>query len=236
MDVNLEGVHMKIKMTLLILSMIMFGLAACGTDPRNVADAYATTSQADQAAADAALQRTITAEEQAQKMADAKALEGERVAAKQRALRYGSIAGVIALIICLSASAWVYLKYVAPGLAQAAVTAADIRSRCIPMDRGTKTYPMLLTQLSNGRIALAIPGIDSVLMIDRPHEPNAQMIAVQGQVQALGLLADAAKRSKQDGTLAMLQAPVINAMDMEQVSPKVKVYRTRKEGNHENVQ
>jgi hypothetical protein len=219
---------MKIKVTFLLLTLFL--LTACGTDPRNVADAYATTSQADQAAADAALQRTITADEQAQRMADAKALEGERVAAKGRALRSGSIAGVIALIVCLGASAWVYMKYVAPGLAQAAVRAADIKSRCISLDKATKTYPMLFTELANGRIALAIPGIDSVLMLDKPHEPNAQMISVQGQVQALGLLADAAKRSRQDGTLAMLQAPVINAMDVEQVSPKVKVYRTRKEG------
>jgi hypothetical protein len=222
---------MKIKMTLLLLSMFVVGLAACGADPRNAADAYATTTQANTDKANADQQRQITADEHAQAMAEAQAVQAEQVAAKQRAIKYGSIAGVIALVIVMGASAWFYVKYVAPGLAQAAVTAADIKSRCIPLDRKTMTFPALVNYLPDGRVSLTLPDLSSVMLLDQPHEPNAQQIATQGQTKVIGLMTQAAAHSRQDGTLAMLQAPVINAMEVEDHPGKgVKVYRAKKEG------
>jgi hypothetical protein len=217
---------MKTKMLFLLL---IFLLTSCGTDPRDAADAYATTSQADQTAADAELTRTITAEEQAQKMAEAKATEAERVAAKNRVIRYASIFGTICLIACMIGTAYVYYKYLAPGLANAAILAADIKARCIPLDPKTRTYPAVIHYLSNGRATISLPGQSAVLLLDKPHEPNEQQIAVQGQTQAIGLLADAAKGSKQESQLGLLPMPdVINAMDIKNLTDNIRTYSLKK--------
>lgn len=217
----------KIVLLVSVVLLVMV-LAGCAPDPRNVAEAEAIRLQAEQQAADAAQERLMAQDQHALDLAQAQAVQAETVAARGRLIRYGSMSGVIALVILLGASVYVYSSTVAPGLAQAAVTAADIKARCIPLDRATRAYPMLMTDLGGGRTALAIPGVFGVLPLDQAQVPNEQMAATLGQVQCLGLLVDAAKRSDQAGTLPMLQAPVIHAMDVKEVSPKVRVYTGRK--------
>lgn len=215
------------KRILLVLLVSMVLLAGCGADPRNAADAYATTVQADQAAKDAELQRVITADEHNQQMVESQAIQAERVAAGQRLVRYESIMLLVFLGIVGLALCYVWITSVAPGVGKAVVAAVDLKARQIPLDRGTRQYPLLLTPLGGGKFSLVDPNTNQVLLLDVPHEPTEQRVAVTGQVQALGLLTEAAKWSDQSGTLGMLQAPVVHAYDVHEVSKNVKLLRPK---------
>ena len=182
---------MKAQALLILLVIIL--AAGCAPDPRNQADADKTRLLAEQQAADQTQARKQAADLHTQALRDAEQTQAVRVAAKNRMIGGASVIGLITLAALAAASVFVYVTRLAPGLAAAAVTAADLRARLIPLDKITRQYPLLQTQ-HNGQPMLTNPNAGQVLELTAGHDPNPQQIAATGQTQTVGLIADAAAR------------------------------------------
>lgn len=199
---------MKKKVVNLILAVFLL-LAGCAPDPRNEAEAYAMMSQADQEAADAAVMRQMTASGELQRQAEEMATADSRIEARSRIIRYGSAILVIMMAGLAAATIYVYASHLAPGLASAAVTAADLRARLMPLDHKTRQYPLLMQPQGDGKITLTNANTGLVLELETGQCADRQMVAASAQVQAIGLVADASVQAKATAALEMMQTPVV---------------------------
>jgi hypothetical protein len=209
-------------------------LGGCAMDPRNEADAYAIRSQADEDAAVSKLNRSITGTDAEQRQMETAETAAQRMETRNLVSRYGGMALVVLVLGLTVATVAVYAWRVAPGLAGAAVRAAETHAGLIQLDARTRQYPLVLQRIEKGRFALINPNIGQVLHLDMSQAPDRQLIASAGQVQALGVLADAAVRAKSGDALTGMQPQLIDGACCDTV--RVRVYRPRGGMDEDNNQ
>jgi hypothetical protein len=130
----------------------------------------------------------------------------ERAAATARILRWTSTAGGAALaILIVSAALGGALGLVGAGKASARY--ANVRANLIPLDEGTRQFPLFLQYQGKGRYALANPNTGSVTMLDSRREPDRQMIRAMAAVVLYGAIGREARLSKDPAGVAIIQPP-----------------------------
>ena len=197
---------------LLLWMFLVMTLAACAPDPRDVADAYATTIQADQSAADAELARI-----EKQRQADYEAQRKEAAAAEVDAgiktfVGYATFAAVLVLI-AFAVSLSIMLRDIGRGAGLAAVTAMDLKARLIPLDPVTRQYPLLLQSIGKGQFSLTNPNTDSVLILDTRKDADRLMILSMARTQATGSLAREARLSLQPGEVSRIDLSALEVIE-----------------------
>lgn len=182
---------------------LVMTLAACAPDPRDAADAYATTTQADQAAADAEQARI-----ERQRLADYDAQRKEAAATEVDAgiktfVRFATFTAVLVLI-AFAVSLSIMLRDIGRGAGLAAVTAMDLKARLVPLDPITRQYPLLLQSIGKGQFSLTNPNTDSVLILDTRKDADRLMILSMARTQATGSLARESRLSLQPGEVSRI--------------------------------
>jgi hypothetical protein len=190
--------------------LLIVSLSACAPDPRNAADAYSTRLQADQKALDSQQQRAQAADRNAMEMQTAKALQATQIAARSRFIYWLSIIDLVALCLVLlvgsGSLSWAFWH-----LGQAVSRKALVSANLIPLDPLTRQYPLLINYDGKGRFTLTNPNTGQVLQLDTRNDPDRQLIASSGMVQAAGVLAVEARKSKDPEGMALIHPEIIDA-------------------------
>jgi len=207
---NVQGCKAMKKIFLLMI--LVMALAACAPNPLDVADAYAITVQADQAAVDAEQARI-----ERQRLADYEAQRKEAAAAEMDAaiqtfIRYATFAAVLVLI-AFTVSLSIMLRDIGRGAGLAAVTAMDLKARLIPLDPVTRQYPLLLQSIGKGQFSLTNPNTDSVLILDTRKDADRLMILSMARTQATGSLAREARLSLQPGEVSRIDLSALEVIE-----------------------
>lgn len=196
----------------LLIVMAMFVLAGCGPNPMDVADAYATTVKADQAAKDSELARQLAEQQAEYDAAREAAAAAEFDAGLQTVIRYGTWTIVIVLVT-FAAVLSLTIRDLANGSAQAAVTALDVKAHLIPLDPITRQYPLLLQPLGNYRFSLVNPNTDSVMLLDTQKSADRLMVLSMARTQATGSLARESRLSLHPGEVSRIDLTQLEALD-----------------------
>jgi hypothetical protein len=197
---------------LAVLLFLALLLAGCGTDPRDVADAYKIQILADQAAADQAQIRTQAAERFALAQVEQAQISAERIRVQNTVLHY------LAFFVTVSASVAVVAMGVGfswgvIGTGKAWARAANVKANLISLPKDTRQYPVILAYVGGGRYNLANPNTGSLMTLDTRRNPDRQLIAAAGAVQLAGVVTQEAGRSSDPAGMALYQPVVINAQD-----------------------
>lgn len=198
--------------TLLALALVMAG---CGTDPRDVADAYATTSEADQAALNQEQVREQSRVAFELEQAEERETSAARVAARVLVIRVASVAGSVSLVGVMLCAA-VGLGWGSVGMGKAFAKYADRRvevmAGLIPLNKETRQYPAVLMRMPGPRPLYMLTYPDNtVLRLDMSHEADRQKVAAMQNVQFAGVIAmNAARASTQAAdAMSMIRPPDI---------------------------
>ena len=199
------------KRWLVLWVILLCLLAGCAGDPRNQADAYATRLLADQEAADQAQEREQDEVTFAMANSVDEALQAERIAAREKLIRWTSIFGTFGICMVILATAGGYsLAALATGkaLAQASMTRAGL----IGLSEKTRQYPLLLHRMpdGNGLYTLTNPNNGQVLRIDLKKEPDRQMVAAMNTVQFAGVLAREGRRAQDAASISAIRPQIID--------------------------
>jgi hypothetical protein len=191
-----------------ILIFVLLALTACGTDPRDIADADAIRLQAEQDAADRAQIRQQAADTKALEMAEKQAILPEAIQAKNTIIHYSGIFGAFAISTVLMALA-AGASWTVIGTGQALVRAAQVKANLIPMDPTTRIFPLLIQYTGKGRFTMTNPNTGSIACLDTRRAEDRQMISTSGAIQLAGAIAREARKSKDPAAVAIIQPPVI---------------------------
>jgi len=207
---------MKQTIRLILGLLALLALSACGVDPRKEAAAEATRIQAQSQAADAAQLREhndamnkLAEQERTAEIARINEVQAKRVAAMNTMWTTFKIFGSVGLAVTLLALA-VSISRASYGIAQATVTAAELRANLIQLDRVTRQFP-LLRQVHGTRYALHNPNSGSVLMLDTARDEDRQLITALGMTQLAGVIGQESRQSSDPAGLAMMRPPTIHA-------------------------
>lgn len=197
-----------------LVFMMALLLAGCSNDPRNLADAYAATSRADQDASDRKQERAQAESMFAVENNEAELTSAARVQARIRFTNWVSITGSIslsALIVCAAIGfGWASIG-TGRAVARYAGRRADVLANLVPLSVKTRQYPLILQRMA-GQLPLytmANPNTGEVLQLDLRRDADRQMIAACHSVQFAGMVAMEAARSAQADALAMIKPPMI---------------------------
>lgn len=192
---------MKTISKILAIVLIVFALTACAPDPRDVADAHRTTILADQEAADREQARAM-------RQAEWERTLPERLAALNRALLIGSISLSVFLATAAVGGGWAAI-----GAGKAAARAAIVRANLIPLDAGTRQFPLLLNYLGRGRYSLVDPNTEMVQLLDTRQPADREKFRQMGMVKLAGVVAqEAGKHPATANILEMGLSEVIGRM------------------------
>jgi hypothetical protein len=183
-------------------------LAACGTDPRNQADAERTQALTEQDTLDRAQARNQAAAAGAINLQEKQALSAERIAAETRLIRWASIAGALAIAGAILATA-AGVGWAAIGTGRAAARLASIRAGLIPLAESTRQYPLILSYVGRGKYTLCNPNSGGVYELDTQRPEVKQMITAAGAVAYAGVIAREARRSQDPAGVAIIQPAII---------------------------
>jgi 16S rRNA G1207 methylase RsmC len=204
-------------MNKLLLSFILCFcfLSACAPDPRNAADAYATTSQADQAALNAAQQRSLLNDQHTLAEQQANAQLAASIAAHNHLVTWISLAGSLALGIFILASTVIIIVtmwHASHAIKIYSLRHAEVQANLIPLDPITRQYPLLIS-FHRGVFSLTNPNIGQTLLLDTHNEADRQAIAASAQVQAAGVLAVEARKAHGAQDIAKIRPTIIDAQE-----------------------
>jgi hypothetical protein len=200
---------------ILVFLAIAMALFACTPNPKDVAKADVMRSEENQAALDAAQAReqkikldeiALQDAEREQAVKDA-ALENAKNAAA-RVAYWGGIALTISLmmmILAVGASGSIAIY----GGGRAVARAAMVKANLIHLDKVTGQYPLVLEYAGKGIVSLTDPNTGMTLLLNTRNEPDRLMIQSAGAIRHVGVLANAASKSKDPTGVAMVQPLII---------------------------
>jgi hypothetical protein len=209
----------KFTRVLICLTPVVIGLAlmvllsGCAPDPRSVADADNSRILAAQEAANQVQERELAAKDAEARQAVEAGTRAARVQALATVTRWAGVAGAVSVSGVLLAAA-VGLGWFAVGAGRAGARLAEIRASLIPLSEMTRQYPVLLSYLGRGKFSLSNPNNGQVLMLDTRNEPDALMVKAAAAVQAGGVLAREARRSKEPEGVAMMGGGVADLVGL----------------------
>lgn len=193
----------------LLITLFVILLVSCSPDPRKEASAYATTTQADQQAADQAQDRDTRYELDQIRIQNEQAAQAEKQAATARIIRWVSYFILTALCFSITSSGLAY-SWAVIGVGRGISESAQLKARLIPLDPRTRQFP-LLTYVGKGRYTLANPNADSVMLLDSRNAPDRQMIAAMGYTQAAGAIAQEAALAQDPSGVSMVNPQIVDA-------------------------
>jgi len=201
---------MKLNITNIILTLLLLLLlSSCAPDPRDVADANRTTVMAAQDAADRVQARAQADQIFQQTQTERQATDQSRTQALNRLYQWGGVALAVAVCMALiGIGGGISWAGISAGRAAARMT--EIRASLIPLEKSGQ-YPLIMNYLGHGRFSLANPNTESVVMLDTRNRSDRQLIASSGAVELAGVLAEAARKSQDPASVAMIQPAVIGA-------------------------
>jgi hypothetical protein len=201
---------------LFFLFALIFFLSSCAPDPRNAADAYATQSQADQAALDAAQQRSFLADQHALELQQANAQLAMQIAARNRlvtTLSYTGSAALGAIILASLAIIVVTMINSSRAVKVYVMRRAEVHANLIPLDPVTRQYPLFIQYTGKGNFSLTNPNTGQVLLLDTNNEADRQAIAASAQVATAGILAAAASHARSPQDISRIRPTIIDAKE-----------------------
>ena len=179
----------------LVVLMVTAALlvTGCQQDPVKEAQGYAIEEQARQEAADREQARRHREEEHQLRMAEREATLDDRIAAGERLLLWVSVAtGAAAVVIILATAGG--LSYAVIGASRAAVRAAEMRAHLIPLNPGTRQFPLLAYEVRGvWRVYNANTG--QLVRFDKTLGPHPQLVTASGAVQLAGAIAQEAAKA-----------------------------------------
>jgi hypothetical protein len=184
---------------LLCSFVLVILLSACAPDPRNQADAEATSIQAQQDAADQAQKRSQQQAEWELKLAERARITEQMVAALKVTLRFATIAAALGL------SGWgIGLGIAGVRIGQAFGQAANLRANQIELNQKTGQYP-LLQYVGRGYVSLTNPNNGETLLLNTANPADRERIAAVGQVQLAGVITRnaASHKTRPEGVTAL---------------------------------
>lgn len=195
----------------LIMTTLLI-LVGCAPNPMDVADAYAVTVQADQAAKDAELARRLAIQQARYEAARKEEAAAEFDKGLQTVIRFATFAAVMTLIAVAGSLAMAVRDY-SRGSVQAAVTALDVKAHLIKLDPITRQYPLLLQSIGDGKFSLANPNTDSVLLFDTHKSADRLMVLAMARTQAHGSLARESRLSLHPGEVSRIDLSQLEVID-----------------------
>jgi len=115
-----------------------------------------------------------------------------RVVARLRFLDWVSRAGAVAACVVVLAVA-VGVSWGAVGIGRAVATGAALRAGCVPLDKTTRQYPLVVSYIGRGRYSLANPNTGGVLMLDTRRAEDRDLIIASHAVELAGVLSQGAR-------------------------------------------
>jgi hypothetical protein len=208
---------MKKMRWLIIYIVLLTALTACAPDPRKEAQAFAIQEAAEQDALNQEQNREHAEEIHDLQIEQMQVEQGHREATAQewryglnQMIRIGFWFATASICYSLFMTARAFSR-ASTGLANAAVQAAEVRSRLVYLDPETRQFPVILQRIGENIIAACNPNTNSVLLMDVRSEPNAMMIRGSSAVQYAGALASEARKSNDPGGVSIIQTPIIGA-------------------------
>ncbi len=209
---------MKRIFILLILSVTLLG---CAPNPKDVAKGEETRLLAEQEAADQAQAREqkirmdeieLQEAEREQAVKDA-ALENMKAVVNVgvRLMGWALIIVLIYVIIAVGKG----LQVAIDGAGRAAARAAEVKANLIYLDPETGQFPALLEYLGKGMVSLTDLNTGITLLLNTRNEPDRLMIQSSAAIRHVGVLANAASRSKDPTGVAMIRPLVIEDVEAE---------------------
>jgi hypothetical protein len=163
---------MKNSFFVVLAVMVMLVSSSCAPDPRNQADADATTRQSQQATLDAEQKRAQAAAEWQQQQAFWKEIFSDLVAVWKAAIPI--FATIFSFAVCFVVLSITYsASYTAIGLGRVAVKTAEFRARQIPLNPETFTFPALISPDEKYLLDL---NTKTAMAMGATSEPNADMV------------------------------------------------------------
>lgn len=182
-------------MTLILICVFLaFGLAACADDPRNVADANATTLKAQQDAFDQQQARDQKSAEEQLLLEQKKAQSQQWIESWNFYVRWSmvfiTIGTAIVILSTSTGASWALI-----GIGRAASFAAALRARQIPLDPDTGSFPAL-TYEGHGIVALTDLNTGLTVKLDTRNEADRQLIAGSMALRLGGVVSRNARLAK----------------------------------------
>lgn len=193
----------------LIISLLMLTLlSSCAADPRREAEAYATTTEADQRAADETQQRQHAQDLHEQKMQNIEAWQTPYQNAVRKIIETFTTFAPITLFAWLMgagvAGVWMMLA-----TSKAYSIWAENKANQINLHTATRQYPLYITRLGNNVVALTNPNDNSVLLLNEKNPADRAKIMAMANTQFAGALGHEARLSHRPGEVAQIPAAQI---------------------------
>ncbi len=201
---------------LVAIAILLMVLTACGADPRREAAAYETRVIADQTAANMEQARAIEAQQEAERAAAAAYRQQVWDASIETAKSMGKFFIAINAFVLTLAVAFVVgsgaftVRQTVAGVGDALVLKAMTQAALIHMDKSTRTFPSLITEM-NGTKFLTNQSTGQTWRLDKETLANPHMIAMLAQVAATGAALQEMKGAKDAGGMAIFQPEIIEA-------------------------
>jgi predicted NBD/HSP70 family sugar kinase len=189
---------------------ILVLMSSCAPDPRKEAEAFATTTKAQQDA--------LTQEQNRQHAEELFQLQKQQeiLAYQMNAQLTQRLWSAIYITLTIVAVAAIILggrstiqayEIVSVGLANAAVQRADIQSRLISLDPRTGQYPLLVEHIGKGIVTLTDPNTATVMQLDTRQDGDRLMIKGAMATRHTYVLSQAAARSEAPAGVSIIEAP-----------------------------
>lgn len=198
------------------IAILLMLLTACGADPRREAKAYETRMLAEQTAADREQARQVEAQREAERAAEAAYRRQVWDASLETAQTMGRFFVAVNAFVLTLAVAFVVgsgaltVRRTVSGLGDAVVLRALTQAALIHMDKGTRTFPSLLTDI-NGTKFLTSQSTGQTWRLDEKALANPQALAMLAQVASTGAAMQEMKGAHDAGGMAIFQPEVIEA-------------------------
>lgn len=189
---------------IVIILFAMLVITSCAPDPRREASAYATRKAADTAAGQA--QQDMRHEEEVHDMWMSRLNDVSAWASTM--VMTSMIASMFAIFVAL-VSTGIGFSFVSIGTGIGFAKRQLTRPNQIRLDPVTRQFPLLITQVGDGKYSLSNSNTGSVTMLYERNEADRLLIAAMSATQHAGALGHEARLSHKPEAIAQIQAPQI---------------------------
>ena len=138
-----------------LIRLLLLLLNSCAPDPRNQADAYRTTTLADQTAADQAQARVQDAEAFRQAQAERQTTEQARTWALNFFIK--TMGAVLTVAVCVAlAGIGTGISWAGVGIGRAAAHFAEVQANLIHLDEKARQFPLIMHYLGHAGLIVGI--------------------------------------------------------------------------------